>query len=348
MPAVKPSKSSSDKGQMCRTLVTSLQKLYGKTLPRLDLPVLETFLFAICLEDNPWDSALAGYQRLLSAHFDLNEMRVSSVTELEQILSPLRHADWKGLRIRSILRYVFESTYSFDFEKFRRLTQEVAVKNIKKINDVSPFVRDFALQHLLGSHVISIDNSMLNAGRWLGIIPAEMGIEAAGEHLKGILKKSQGTEFCYLLRCLATDEKYYARFSEPVPTEIDSIDIPDRLNELQSPTKRKVVRPVVAAAPPKAAASKPAPAAKPAVSSPKTPVTSPKTSDKNVKPAVPAKAEKSVRKETPAASGSAAKDKQKIVLKETDSAGKKAAPAKARTASSPPKAAARGNDRKKK
>jgi cytoskeleton-associated protein 5 len=175
-----------------------------------------------------------------------------------------------------------------------------------------------------------------------------MGIEAAGEHLKGILKKSQGTEFCHLLRCLATDEKYYARFSEPVPPEIDSIDIPDRLNELQSPTKRKVVRPVVTAAPPKPAASKPAPATKTAVASPKAPVTSPKKSDKNAKAAVPAKAEKIVRKESPAPPGTAAKDKRKIAVKETDSAGKKAAPAKARTASNPPKAAARGNDRKKK
>lgn len=243
MPASKANKSGSDKAQVCRTLVAALQKLYGKSLPRLDLPVLETFLFAICLEDNSWDAAQEGYQKLLSAHFDLNEVRVSSVNELEQILAPLRSADWKGLRIRSMLRHVFESTYSFEYEKFRRLTQEAAVKALRKISDLSPFVRNFALQQLLGSHVISLDSSMLNAVKWLGIVPHAMDVVAAEEFLRGFIKKAGGAEFCYLLRCLATDPRFYDRFSDLSDGEAVG-EIQDRLQELQSPPKRKPSKPV--------------------------------------------------------------------------------------------------------
>lgn len=243
MPTAKATKAS-DKAQTCRKLVVALQKLYGKSLPRMDLPVLETFLFAICLEDDSWDTAETCYRNLTSSYFDLNEVRVSSIVELEMVLSPLVNADWKGLRIRSMLRYVFESSYSFEFEKFRRLTQEAAVKAIKKISDLTPFVRDFALQQILGSHIVCLDDSMLKACQWLGLVPPSMDATNAGEFLKGGLKKSEVAEFCHLLRCVATDDRFRERLSEPVGDDLDLGDAPNRLVELQSPAKKKTVKAV--------------------------------------------------------------------------------------------------------
>lgn len=237
MPTGKVTKAS-DKAQICKKLVSGLHKLYGKSLPRLDMPVLETFIFAICLEDNGWDAADAAYKKLIGSYFDLNEIRVTSVLELEEVLHPLRDADWKGLRIRSILRYVFESTYTFEFEKYRRLTQEVAVKTLKKVPDISPFVRDFSLQHILGSHIVCLDASMLKACQWLGIVPVGMDATAAGEHLKPGLKKSDVAEFCYLIRSLATDPKYIPRFDDMPEEPLDMEQASSRLLELQSPPKK--------------------------------------------------------------------------------------------------------------
>ena len=154
---------AADKSQVCRKLVTALQKLYGKSVPKIDLSVVETMLFAACLEDNPWAPAETNLKKILSSYFDLNEVRVSSVSELEKSLAPLKDSDWKGLRIRSILRHVFETTYSYDYEKLRRQTQEQAVKTLKKVNDITPFIRDFILHEILGSHVICLDTSMLTA-----------------------------------------------------------------------------------------------------------------------------------------------------------------------------------------
>jgi endonuclease-3 len=69
---------AADKSQVCRRLVQALQKLYGKSVPQIQLPVLETMLFAVCLEDSRWDQAEAGLKRLIASFFDLNEIRVSS------------------------------------------------------------------------------------------------------------------------------------------------------------------------------------------------------------------------------------------------------------------------------
>ncbi|MCA9065241.1 MAG: hypothetical protein KDA96_19365 [Planctomycetaceae bacterium] len=231
-----------DKTQVCRKLVGSLQKLYGKSVPRLDLPTLETILFGICLEDNPWSDAEAGYNKLLQSYFDLNEIRVSSVAELETTLQPLFGADWKGLRIRSLLRFIFESTYSFEFEKLRRLTLEAAVRQLKKIPDQSSFVRDFCLQYILGSHVIAMDDSMMTAARWLGLIPADLDSAGASDFLKGGVRKSDINEFSFLLRSLATDPKYRQRFLDDMEESVGLQHVADRLTELQSPPKKKPAR----------------------------------------------------------------------------------------------------------
>jgi hypothetical protein len=261
---------AADKSLVCRKFVTSLQKLYGKAVPKIEMSVVETMLFAACLEDNPWSAAEAGHKKLLTTYFDLNEVRVSSVTELQHTLEPLRESDWKGLRIRSILRFVFETTYSYDFEKLRRQTLEQALKTLKKVNDITPFIRDFILHEILGSHVICLDNSMLIAARWLGLVPAKSDINDASEFLKGGVKKSEVSEFCHLLRCLATDPKFIPRFADHPDSELSMDDVQDRLLELQSPPKKKAPKPVPPPKAPEKAAAKPpvsagkATAAKPA------------------------------------------------------------------------------------
>lgn len=234
---------AADKSQVCRKLVTALHKLYGKSVPGIELSVVETMLFAACLEDNSLAQAELSLKKLLSSYFDLNEIRVSSVSELEKTLAPLDFADWKGLRIRSILRFVFETTYSYDYEKLRRQTLEQAVKTLKKVNDITPFIRDFILHEILGSHVVCLDNSMLKAARWLGLVPADADLHDASDFLKGGVKKSEVSEFCHLLRCLATDPKFVPRFDDAPESELSMDDVQDRLVELQSPPKRKAAKP---------------------------------------------------------------------------------------------------------
>ena len=254
---------AADKSQVCRKLVTALQKLYGKSVPKIELSVVETMLFAACLEDNPWALAESNLKKVLTSYFDLNEIRVSSVSELEHTLASLKDADWKGLRIRSILRFVFETTYSYDYEKLRRQTLEQAVKTLKKVNDITPFIRDFILHEILGGHVICLDDSMMTAARWLGLIPAKADVHEASEFLKGGIKKSEVSEFCHMLRCLATDPKFIPRFADPPDTELSMDDVADRLLELQSPPKKKPAKPIAAVEPPKA--EKAGTAKKPAV-----------------------------------------------------------------------------------
>ncbi|MCA9084095.1 MAG: hypothetical protein KDA81_08575 [Planctomycetaceae bacterium] len=276
---------ASDKQQALKKLTGLLQKDYGKSLPKLKLPVVETMLFAVCLEDNNWELAETGYQKLLKSFFDLNEIRVSSVGELEATLSGLNHADWKGLRIRSILRFVFESTYSFDFEKLIKLNLESAQKRLRKIEFISPFITNFTLQQCLGCHVVCLDEYSLRAAKHLGIVPPDADIEAASEFLKGGLKKADTFGFSHLLRCLATDPKFTARLAtSPEETDFDVLKVAERYAALKLPPKKTAAKKAPKApAPPKAKKSAGTAAAKTSVKAAPKGKSAPGKSDKPLK-----------------------------------------------------------------
>lgn len=56
---------ASEKQAICRKLMSTLKKRYPGALPKKqNRPVLETLLFACCLEDNDYATAEAAYDRL--------------------------------------------------------------------------------------------------------------------------------------------------------------------------------------------------------------------------------------------------------------------------------------------
>ncbi|MFM8474835.1 MAG: hypothetical protein ACKOEO_03450 [Planctomycetaceae bacterium] len=326
--ATTKSSKPADLATTCRELLAALDKFYGKSQQELPQPMLESMLLIVCLEDDSWDTAKAGYARLLESYFDLNEIRVSSTTELAHTLSGLHDAEWKGLRIRAILRNVFESSYSFDFEKLRRQTPDLTLKTLKKITELSPFVREFILQELLGTHSVALDNSMLKAAQWLGLVPAATGLPDAMELLKAAVRKSDASNFCRQLRHLATDPGFSPRFKESFPASINTSDVLQRLEDLTTGKARKPARktentpdPAPKTSKPEAARSTPAPpAAQPKPTAPRKVATPPAKSTttapkSTVSTPAPAKKEASakqasnpapVKKSAPAASAKSA------------------------------------------
>lgn len=239
MPSPSATKAS-EKQQACKKLTSLLHKEYGKQVPQFSMPVLETMLFAACLENNSWDATEQGYDRLNKMYYDLNEIRVSSVAEIEETLNSPQ-GDWSGLRIRSILRFVFETTYTYDYDKLKRLTQESGQKRLKKIDNMSPFIRNFTIQHCLGGYLVSLDEVSTRAAIHLGIVPPGSNEEQAGEFLKQGLKKADTFAFMHALRCLATDPRFIERLSEP-PDDDEEFDVglvEERFEALKKPRKKK-------------------------------------------------------------------------------------------------------------
>jgi len=242
--------STSEKQTVCKKLIVLLKKRYSATLPKYDRPVLETILHAICLENTTNSQADEVFESLLDGFHDLNEIRVSTISELESVFISLGDAEWRAYRTRSVLQYVFDKEFCFDLDLLRKKTLEQAQKQLTKMKSLTPFVVNHTLQVVLGSHVVPVDEKVLNASKWLGLLPVEESIETASDSLKSSIRKSDAPLFTHLLRCLATDEELAADFNlakNPLPEEgVDLTKAGNRLEDMfanpLSKQKKKVTK----------------------------------------------------------------------------------------------------------
>jgi endonuclease-3 len=226
---------ASERQAIIQKLVPALRKKYGKKLPENSRPVLESLLFAACLEDAPYEDAEAAYDSLQGAFYDLNEIRVSSISEIEQALGKIPDAEWRALRIRDALQTVFEAHYKFELEHIKRKTHEQALKELSSIRYATPFMKLYVVQQSLGGHVLPLCASSHNSLVWLGLVEPGASLEHAAEDLKTSVRKSDAPVICHLLHSLATDPEYAGCFKLNAQERANGVDgetAVERLNDL--------------------------------------------------------------------------------------------------------------------
>jgi endonuclease-3 len=236
MAATARAPKAADKQAVLKKLLPLIKKQYKVVVPKLDRPVMETMLYGVCLEDAPLDEAEKSYARIFELFPDLNEARVSSVTELEPIFAGLSDPDWRSFRLRSVLQYVFDKSFAFELESLRKKTLELATKQLQKIKQLSPFVRTFTLQQAVGAHLLPLDESSARVLTWLGLSTPGQTADELGESLKAIVRKADALQFCFAVRSLATDPKLSPAFDPaqypPPDGGYDAHTGIDRLNDL--------------------------------------------------------------------------------------------------------------------
>lgn len=239
---------ASDRAVLLKKLLPIIKKHYKVQTPKGGKPVLETMLYAICLEDSTVEEADASYKRLFEEFPDLNEVRVSTVGEIERAFHGQPAAEWRAYRAISVLKFVFDKNYAFEFEGLRKKTLDLATKQLSKIRELSPFVRDYTLHEITGAHLIPIDTTTARLLVWLGLALPNQTHEQMSETLKGTVRKAEVESFVSTLRCIATDESKMVAFDPgkyPVPEEghdLESVVL--RLTNLIKKGPDKPVKPV--------------------------------------------------------------------------------------------------------
>ena len=225
-----------DRQKVLTKLIKQLKKEFGR-LPRKreTLPVLETMLYAVCLEDASLEDTETVFARLTDDFFDWNEVRVSTITELEPTFEGLPEPARRAMRVRYLLYYVFDHQFSYDFDSLKKKPLELVNKQLNKIKHLTPFARNYLLQHALGSHVLPVDARMLRVAIFLGLVPARATVENAPELLKAMIRKADGFEFMWLLKSLSVSSKADVLFDDDdVVEEVDIADGETQLADLLS------------------------------------------------------------------------------------------------------------------
>ena len=284
---------ASDRAALLKKLFPIIKKHYKVQIPKGNKPVLETMLYAICLEDSTVEEADLSFKRLFTEFPDLNEVRVSTVGEIERAFEGQTASEWRAFRVISVLKFVFDKSYSFEFESLRKKTLDLATKQLAKIKDLPAFVRDYTLHEVTGAHLIPIDPAFARLLVWLGLAMPNQTPEQMGEMMKAAVRKAEVETFVFTFRCLAADQKLHATFdpTKYAPPEggYDTDTAVDRLNHLLTHGLEKPTKPT--------AAKKTATATSAAVKEMKTAETkSTKTKKVAVKKASPAKSSAAIEK----------------------------------------------------
>lgn len=170
------------------------------------LPVLEQFIYGLCREGATRELADLAFQALRDRFFDWNEVRVSSIREVEESLGDLPEAETRAERLVGFLQEVFEQRFSFDLEGLHKKGLKDAAKLLAKYQAANDYVVAWVLQNSLGGHAIPLDLPTLRTTRRLGLIDCEEDdLDVARASLEHLVPKSRGVVFGDLVSQVAAD-----------------------------------------------------------------------------------------------------------------------------------------------
>lgn len=289
--------ASPTKTQLLNTVYDLLKKRY-KLEPRSGkFSLLEAVVYGICHEGSTREQANQAMSRFKDQFFDWNEVRVSALDEIRDVLAGLPDPEARARRIRRFLRQLFRKTYGFNLDPLSKKPQKDAVKQLKEYEAFqSHYVVATVIQQALGGHAIPIDASLRRVLARLRVTDAGLDDEALRGTLERAVPKNKGGDFLDLFQELAHDvcvegepDCPRCELRKVCPTGIERLSA--------KPSKA----PKVASPPP------PAPSPAPRKPGGKTPPTSPQLLPKATKPAPPAapdakapKPTKDVKASTPA------------------------------------------------
>ncbi|NLF68726.1 MAG: hypothetical protein GX575_06675 [Candidatus Anammoximicrobium sp.] len=197
--------STFNRTALINTTYQVLLQHYQPCQPPADRSLFEHLLYACCLENARPEAADDAFAKLQQTFFDWNEVRVTTIRELSEIMASLPAPVAAATRLKRALQHVFETHYSFDIESLKKQNLGKAVKDLQGIRGVTPFIVDYVTQHGLGGHAIPLSASIIDLLTVLGIVTET---EARRNRIPGLeraVPKAKGVEFASLLHQFAAD-----------------------------------------------------------------------------------------------------------------------------------------------
>lgn len=222
--------SGSNRADLITKTQKVLKKHYEPVKPPADRSVLEHLLYACCLENAKPSAADDAMAKLFRIYFDLNEIRVTTVSELAESMSSLPDPGEAATRLKRVLQSIFEKHYSFDIDILRKQNLGAAIKELEKVDGTTAFAVAYVAQNGLGGHSIPTSKGVIDAMQVLGVISEAEANAGRVPGLERAIPKNKGVEFGSLLHQFGADF-YHSPHSSKVKSILLEIapDAKDRL-----------------------------------------------------------------------------------------------------------------------
>jgi endonuclease III len=194
------------KAQFLNDVYTLLKKRY-KLGPRAErLSILEAVVYGICHEGTTREQANQALSRFKDGFFDWNEVRVSSLEEIQGVLAGLPDPEGRAFRIRRFLRQLFDKTYGFNLEALTKKPLKDSVKSLQEYEaSGSDYVLATVVQQALGGHAIPVDPPLRRGLERLGVADAQADDAGLRSMLERAVPKNRGGELIDLMEELTHD-----------------------------------------------------------------------------------------------------------------------------------------------
>ncbi len=197
--------TTTNKQRVLTHLFTSLKKRYGDS-DQESRPVLEQLIYAIVREGSTRELADQAFRLLRERFFDWNEIRVSSVREIEEALACLPNAELRAQRLISLLQEVFETTFSFDLEILHKKGVKQAAKQLNRYQAINDYAIAWVIQQSLGGHAVPLDDPSERCLRRLGLVEGESEeMESLRGSVEHLIPKARAPLFNELVSAVANE-----------------------------------------------------------------------------------------------------------------------------------------------
>jgi endonuclease III len=199
MPAI------TNKQQLLNFAFTALKKKFPlpeAAVASSERTVLEELIYAACREGVTYADADRAYAAIRKAFFDWNEVRVSTVQEVADILRPLPQPGSRAKRIIALLQAIFEERYSYDLSDLLKKGLKDTARKLRFYKEgVNDFAVAWVIQRTLGGHAVPLDGPTIRVLQRLGIVePGEPdSLEATRGSIEHVIPKNRGAEFTELM-----------------------------------------------------------------------------------------------------------------------------------------------------
>lgn len=197
---------AASKAQFLNDVLALLKKRYKLEPAPPRLSVLEATIHGICHEGATREQANQALSRFKDDFFDWNEVRVSSIDEIQGVLAGLPDPEGQAHRIRRFLRQLFEKTYGFSLDS---LAKKPLKDSAKSLQEFEAFASDYVLASViqlgLGGHAIPVDEPTRRVLERLGVADGQVDLATLRSALERAVPKNRGLEFGDLTEELAHD-----------------------------------------------------------------------------------------------------------------------------------------------
>ncbi|MBL7106427.1 MAG: hypothetical protein ISS77_02305 [Phycisphaerae bacterium] len=194
-------KNSKEYSLKIKNLYKSLKKKSPKIQPvKFDDP-LEAIIFGLIAENTTQKNAEDAYKRLNTDFVDINDLRVSSLTEIMEMLgSQDQLAKDSAQRIKTVLKDIFERHNELTLEGLKKIGKKPAKKTVDKTQGVSQFASNYCFLTALGGHSIPLTEKMVKFLKENELVHPDADNSDMSGFLERQISAKDNYEFYILLR----------------------------------------------------------------------------------------------------------------------------------------------------